>query len=61
VTGFLGKILLEKMLRDLPGTSKYFVLIRPKKDCSAEERFASSPPPASVARHTATTPNCAQH
>ncbi|ELR24552.1 NADbinding domain 4 domain containing protein [Acanthamoeba castellanii str. Neff] len=39
VTGFLGKILLEKMLRDLPGVSKYFVLIRPKKDCSAEERF----------------------
>jgi thioester reductase-like protein len=41
VTGFLGKILLEKMLRDLPGVSKYFVLIRPKKDCSAEERFVA--------------------
>jgi len=39
VTGFLGKILLEKMLRDLPGLRKLLLLIRPKKDCSAQERF----------------------
>jgi len=32
VTGFLGKIILEKILRSLPDVGQIYLLIRPKKD-----------------------------
>lgn len=38
-TGFLGKALLEKLLRSCPGVTTIFILIRPKKDQSVEQRF----------------------
>lgn len=39
-TGFLGKLILEKVMRTCPGVRKIYVLIRAKKDKSAEQRFA---------------------
>ncbi|XP_014209655.1 putative fatty acyl-CoA reductase CG5065 [Copidosoma floridanum] len=38
-TGFLGKALLEKLLRSCPGVGAIFVLIRPKRGRSMEQRF----------------------
>ncbi|GAB1866827.1 Fatty acyl-CoA reductase [Camponotus japonicus] len=38
-TGFLGKALLEKLLRSCPRVTTIFVLIRPKRNQSIEERF----------------------
>ncbi len=37
-TGFVGKCLLEKILRDLPDVSAIFLLIRPKKGKELAER-----------------------
>lgn len=38
-TGFLGKVLLEKMLYALDGIAKIYVLIRAKKGSKLNERF----------------------
>src|SRR5262249_5713070 len=42
-TGFLGKALVEKVLRSLPGIRRLYLLIRPKERASrpvgADERF----------------------
>lgn len=38
-TGFMGKVLLEKLLRSCPGVSKIYLLIRPKKGENAQERL----------------------
>ena len=38
-TGFLGKALLEKLLRSCPRLATIFILIRPKKGQTVEERF----------------------
>jgi len=38
-TGFLGKVLLEKLLRSCPRVGTIFILIRPKRNQSLEERF----------------------
>lgn len=38
-TGFLGKALLEKLLRSCPRVATIFILIRPKKSQTVEERF----------------------
>ncbi len=37
-TGFMGKCLLEKLLRSIPGEGKIFVLVRQKKGKSVQER-----------------------
>ena len=37
-TGFVGKCVLEKMLRDLPEIDRIFVLVRPKKGKLLTER-----------------------
>ena len=37
-TGFMGKCLLEKLLRSIPGEGKIFVLVRQKKGKSSQER-----------------------
>jgi fatty acyl-CoA reductase len=46
-TGFVGKCLLEKLLRDVPELDKVFILIRPKKNISPQQRaideIATSP------------------
>jgi len=39
VTGFLGKVIFEKVLRSLPNVAKIYILIRPKEGSSAIERF----------------------
>lgn len=39
VTGFLGKIVIEKILRSLPHVNKIYVLVREKKGSSTMERF----------------------
>lgn len=38
-TGFLGKALLEKLLRSCSGIGTIFVLMRPKRGRSIEQRF----------------------
>ncbi|GJQ78030.1 hypothetical protein Trydic_g2376 [Trypoxylus dichotomus] len=38
-TGFMGKVLLEKLLRSCPGIAKIYLLIRPKKGQQARERL----------------------
>ena len=40
-TGFCGKVLLEKLLFSLPQIKTIFILIRPRKGNSIEERFHS--------------------
>nr|CAD7601195.1 unnamed protein product [Timema genevievae] len=37
-TGFMGKLLIEKLLRSCPATKKIFIIIRPKRGKSPEER-----------------------
>ena len=37
-TGFMGKCLVEKVLRSLPTAGRVFVLVRPKKGKSVQER-----------------------
>ncbi|XP_054974452.1 fatty acyl-CoA reductase 2 [Sorex araneus] len=39
-TGFLGKVLLEKLLRASPGLRVVYVLVRPKKGQTLQERVA---------------------
>ncbi|XP_021941668.1 fatty acyl-CoA reductase wat-like, partial [Zootermopsis nevadensis] len=39
-TGFLGTALLEKLLRSCPGVRTIFILVRPKKGKTQEERFS---------------------
>ena len=39
-TGFLGKALLEKLLRSCTRLSMIYVLIRPKRGRTMEQRFA---------------------
>ncbi|XP_076643574.1 uncharacterized protein LOC143353855 [Halictus rubicundus] len=38
-TGFIGKLLIEKLLRSCPRITKVYMLVRPKKGKSPEERF----------------------
>lgn len=38
-TGFVGKVVLEKLIRDLPNFRKLFVMIRAKKNISLRDRF----------------------
>ncbi|XP_051168747.1 fatty acyl-CoA reductase wat-like isoform X2 [Leptopilina boulardi] len=38
-TGFIGKILLEKLLRSLPKIGKIYLLMRPRKGKDIHERF----------------------
>ncbi|XP_069685499.1 fatty acyl-CoA reductase wat-like isoform X2 [Periplaneta americana] len=39
-TGFLGKLLLEKLLRSCPGIKTIFILVRPKKGKTEKERLS---------------------
>lgn len=38
-TGFVGKVVLEKILRSLPNIKKLFVMVRDKKGMSVRQRF----------------------
>jgi len=38
-TGFLGKVVLEKLLRSIPGIKKIYILVRPKSGISTKERL----------------------
>lgn len=38
-TGYVGKILLEKILYEFPQIKKVFIVIRPKQDKSFAQRF----------------------
>lgn len=40
-SGFMGKVLIEKLLRSCPDIKAIFVLLRPKKGKSIEERLAA--------------------
>lgn len=40
-TGFLGKVLVEKLLRDCPKVKRIYILLRAKKGDSLEKRFES--------------------
>lgn len=37
-TGFMGKVLVEKLLRSCPGLKSIYVLVRPKKGMLPEQR-----------------------
>ncbi|CAK9831247.1 Putative fatty acyl-CoA reductase CG5065 [Anthophora retusa] len=41
-TGFLGKVLIEKLLRSCPDIKEIFLLMRPKKGQSIEERLKAT-------------------
>ncbi|GFO50602.1 fatty acyl-coa reductase [Plakobranchus ocellatus] len=41
VTGFMGKVLLEKLLRSCPGIRRCYALVRPKKGQTPQERMES--------------------
>nr|CAD7447933.1 unnamed protein product [Timema bartmani] len=38
-TGFLGKVLIEKLLRSCPGIAKIYLLVRQKKGVTVDKRF----------------------
>lgn len=38
-TGFLGKLVIVKLLRSFPGIRKIYMMVRDKKGASAEERL----------------------
>lgn len=38
-SGFIGKALLEKLLRSCPDLKKIYVLMRPKRNQSSKERL----------------------
>ena len=38
-TGFVGKVVLEKFIRSLPDFKKIYVMVRPKKSVSVQERL----------------------
>lgn len=38
-TGFLGKVLIEKLLRSCNGVERIFILLRPKRGLGSEQRF----------------------
>ncbi|XP_044261425.1 fatty acyl-CoA reductase wat-like [Tribolium madens] len=38
-TGFVGKLILEKLLRECPEIKKIFLIVRPKKGKTPQERF----------------------
>ncbi len=40
-TGFMGKCLLEKILRSLPNVTQVMILVRPKRGKSMQERIDS--------------------
>lgn len=39
-TGFIGKVLIEKLLRTCTSLTCIYVLVRPKKGLSSEQRYA---------------------
>jgi len=41
-TGFLGKVILEKMLRSLPEIKKIIVMMRPRNKEKLEDRLISA-------------------
>lgn len=38
-TGFLGKVLIEKLLRSCPDVGEIFILMRPKAGLSIDDRL----------------------
>ena len=38
-SGFMGKVLLEKLLRSCPGVDRIYVLLRPKKGVQIHQRL----------------------
>lgn len=38
-TGFMGKVLIEKLLRSCPNLNKIYLLMRPKRGQSTKERL----------------------
>lgn len=38
-TGFLGKVLIEKLLRSCDGINKIYIILRPKRGLRSEQRF----------------------
>lgn len=41
-TGFIGKVLIEKLLRTIPGIGNIYVFIRSKKGMSTHERMRAT-------------------
>lgn len=41
-TGFIGKVLIEKLLRTVPGIGNIYVFLRSKKGMSTQERMKAT-------------------
>lgn len=41
-TGFIGKVLLEKLLRSLPQIKRIYIMVRSKKLMTVQERMMST-------------------
>jgi len=39
VTGFVGKVLLEKFVRVMPNFKRMYIMIRPKKTITVQQRL----------------------
>jgi len=41
-TGFMGKVLIEKLLRSCPDIHEIFILLRPKRELSIQDRLKNA-------------------
>lgn len=39
VTGFLGKVILEKLMRTCPDVNQYYIMVRPKRKIDPMDRI----------------------
>ena len=39
LAGFLGKVVIEKILRSVPKVNKVYILVRPRKGSTSKERM----------------------
>jgi len=38
-TGFMAKVLVEKLMRSIPDVSKFYIMVRPKKNVEPMDRI----------------------
>ena len=38
-TGFMAKVLVEKLMRSIPDVSKFYIMVRPKKNVAPMDRI----------------------
>ena len=61
-TGFIGKVLIEKLLRSCPKCDKVYILVRPKRKQTIEERIEElANSPVSILLNPLVTNEVARH